>query len=317
MRNIIFQFKSIYPVENIINDKILVELNSDQLNYNDLMSFFMTKIQCSIQNVIENLLFIFNNERFSEEKVYNLENNLNVVQIVLKKDENDLEQKLRVMFNLYGFDSSELHFNRENLENLRMEKRQKLNIEKLKTIQEMRNNLVGNVSEIKEQDDDDIFVRHNNPFIRDFNGMNLQNNQTTNRRINFSEFNHGEIMNRQIKEDEEINKPIPLEEIKFNEEIIEKSNNKTIELFKNDNFKTLLKIFNDEPDVFKTFASYITHGDVQLDYFDDIEETNYDNELEAIKSLEVDIDDELIIEALKRFKGHINLSLRYLLTNSV
>lgn len=310
MKYIIFQFKSIYQVENIINDKILVELNSDQLNYNDLMSFFMTKIQCSIQNVIENLLFIFNNERFSEEKVYNLENNLNMVQIVLKKDENDLEQKLRVMFNLYGFDSSELHFNRENLENLRMEKRQKLNIEKLKTIQEMRNNLVGNVGEIKEQDDDDIFVRHNNPFIRDFNGMNLQNNQSTNRRINFSEFN-------EVKEDEEINKPIPLEEIKFNEEIIEKSNNKTIELFKNDNFKTLLKIFNDEPDVFKTFASYITHGDVQLDYFDDIEETSYDNELEAIKSLEVDINDELIMEALKRFKGHINLSLRYLLTNSL
>lgn len=310
MKYIIFQFKSIYPVENIINDKILVELNSDQLSFNDLISFFMNKIKCSLENMINNLLFIFNNERFNPEKQYDLDEKINVVQLVLKKDENDLEQKLRVLFNLYGFDASEFHFNRENLENLKMENRQKLNVEKLKTIQEMRNNLVGNVSEIKEQDDDDIFVRHNNPFIRGFNGMNLQNNQSTNRRINFSEFN-------EVKEDEEINKPIPLEEIKFNEEIIEKSNNKTIELFKNDNFKTLLKIFNDEPDIFKTFASYITHGDVQLDYFDDIQETNYDNELEAIKSLEVNIDDELIIEALKRFKGHINLSLRYLLTNSV
>ena len=47
-------------------------------------------------------------------------------------------------------------------------------------------------------------------------------------------------------------------------------------------------------------------------------ESTYGVELEEIKNLGLNINDEKIIEALQKFNGHINLSLRYLLTvNSI
>lgn len=322
MKHVIFQFKTIYPVENFINDKFMVELNSDSINYNDLIAFFNNKINTQPDSINEHILFIFNNERFDDTKTYELENDVNIIQLVLKKDGDGIEQKLRVLFNIYGFDASELQFNRQNLDNLKMEFRQKLNIEKLKSIQQIRNNLINEQKIEKEEDDEDnenIF-NNDNEFIRNFKNrfsrFNIEdnnNNEMFNHNMRMR--HHKPMIEEDDDEDEEINKPLPQEEIKFTEEIIDEQNKKTIELFKNENFRNLMRIFNDEPDIFKTFASYITHGDVCLDAFDnDNNDNDYSNELEHIKSLNIDIDDELILETLKRFNGHMNLSLRYLLT---
>lgn len=117
------------------------------------------------------------------------------------------------------------------------------------------------------------------------------------------------------KPSEEIIKPIPEEDIKITNEIIEESNNKTIELFKNNDFKTLLKIYKNNPDVFKTFSSYVSSGDAVINSFDDIDSNinNYNNEFEQIKNLDLSLSDESIKKSLIKHKGHLNLSLRYLL----
>ena len=44
------------------------------------------------------------------------------------------------------------------------------------------------------------------------------------------------------------------------------------------------------------------------------EDVNFDKEFEEIKNLNLGIKDSLIRNALVKFSGHLNLSLRYLLT---
>lgn len=116
-------------------------------------------------------------------------------------------------------------------------------------------------------------------------------------------------------EDEEINKPIPEDEIEFNDSIIEESNNKTLELFKNDDFKTLMKIYIENPDVFKVFSGYITNGDVDIKMDNGTtDEKDYTNDVEFLKSSGLDnVSDQNILNALKKFKGHYNMAIRYLL----
>tara|TARA_A100001015_G_C14901157_1_gene676462 strand:- start:64 stop:828 length:765 start_codon:yes stop_codon:yes gene_type:complete len=116
----------------------------------------------------------------------------------------------------------------------------------------------------------------------------------------------------------ELNKPLPEEQIKITSDIIDKSNQETVKLFGNQNFKTLVNIYYNNPDVFKTFASYISSGTVISSALEKNIELTYDTQLEEIKNLGLQISDEKIIEALQKFNGHINLSLRYLLTvNSI
>lgn len=102
---------------------------------------------------------------------------------------------------------------------------------------------------------------------------------------------------------------------KITSEIINESNKTTIELFKNENLKTLIKIFYEDPNVFKTFSSYITSGNMIENPFSEISEENYDDQYQYILSLEIPVNQKNIKDALKKFNGHINLTLRYLLTS--
>ena len=114
--------------------------------------------------------------------------------------------------------------------------------------------------------------------------------------------------------DETISKPLEESELKITKDIIDESNKMTVELFKNNNFKSLLKIFYEDPDIYKTFASYVTSGDMMEEPFDEDIESNFDTQVQEILSLGVLLDEDIIRNSLKRFNGHINLSLRYLLT---
>ena len=119
------------------------------------------------------------------------------------------------------------------------------------------------------------------------------------------------------KVDETLSKPIPLDEIKITEAVIQESNNETIKIFQEEDFCSLLRIYSENPDIFKRFASYVSSGDVILteDRFNVPEDINVDSQMEEIKKLGVDLSDEIIIDALKKFKGHLNLTLRFLLYN--
>tara|TARA_B100000524_G_scaffold338766_1_gene230496 strand:+ start:476 stop:1168 length:693 start_codon:yes stop_codon:yes gene_type:complete len=115
-----------------------------------------------------------------------------------------------------------------------------------------------------------------------------------------------------------LDKPLPEDQIKITSDIIDRSNQETVKLFGDQNFKTLVSIYYNNPDVFKVFASYISSGTVISSALQQNVESTYDTQLEEIKNLGLQISDEKIIEALQKFNGHINLSLRYLLTvNSI
>lgn len=116
--------------------------------------------------------------------------------------------------------------------------------------------------------------------------------------------------------DETLTQPLVDNSTKITKEIIDMSNKTTVELFQNNNFKTLLRIFYEDPTLYKTFSSYVTSGDMVCDaFFITDEDNDFTNQLEEIKNLNIGLDDEKIIKALKKFNGHINLSLRYLLTS--
>ena len=116
------------------------------------------------------------------------------------------------------------------------------------------------------------------------------------------------------KEDTTISKPLSENLIKITPEIIEESNQTTVELFKNKNFQTLLRIFYEDPSVYKRFASFVVSGDMVEDPFSEETEDEFDKEAEHLVSLGIPIPEDDIRTALKKFNGHINLTLRYLLT---
>ena len=104
--------------------------------------------------------------------------------------------------------------------------------------------------------------------------------------------------------------------------IIQEINKKTIELFKNEDFKHLIRIYKTNPDLFATFEQYIQHGNIlRCDDLSDkskevISEDTFTSELEYINSLNLDIPKDKIIHVLNLYNGHMNLTLRHLLTNN-
>jgi hypothetical protein len=116
-------------------------------------------------------------------------------------------------------------------------------------------------------------------------------------------------------DDEELTKSIvdKIEEKipELSQDIIDSNNTKTLELFENPNFKHLVKIYFNEPDIFKTFLQFISHGDITNMTIPIInEEKDYSVEIKHIKSLGITESDEVILHFLKKYNGHINLSLR-------
>jgi hypothetical protein len=127
---------------------------------------------------------------------------------------------------------------------------------------------------------------------------------------------HGDSKVSTQKVDETLSKPIPLDEIKIDESVINESNQETIKLFHEEDFNTLLRIYSRNAEMFKRFSAYISSGDVVLpeDRFEVPEDVNYQSHLKLIKDLGIEsLDDEVIMTALQKFKGHLNLTLRYIL----
>ena len=97
----------------------------------------------------------------------------------------------------------------------------------------------------------------------------------------------------------------------LSQDIINSNNIKTVQLFENPNFKQLVKIYFNEPELFKTFLKFISHGDItNMNIPTIVEEKDYSVELEYIKSLGITENDKVILQFLKKYNGHINLSLR-------
>lgn len=114
-----------------------------------------------------------------------------------------------------------------------------------------------------------------------------------------------------------LERPLPFSEVKINDKVIQRSNVETIELFNDENFLKLLHVYKTNPGMFKTFSSYITSGNVVIDNdkFSETEKKDFSEELKVIKNLDIGVSEENILDTLKQFNGHLNLSLRFLLFN--
>ena len=109
------------------------------------------------------------------------------------------------------------------------------------------------------------------------------------------------------------------------EDEINSINEKIIENFKDKEFKDLLQICIKKPELIKMVNSYLCNGNIidKID-FDDInlDEFKYQNEYDFIKSFYEDnfmtplTNESYVKKILNHFKGHLNLSLRYLICNT-
>lgn len=96
----------------------------------------------------------------------------------------------------------------------------------------------------------------------------------------------------------------------INKDILNNINEETIILFKDNDFKVLLNIYKRRPELFQILLQYTYSGDVICN----IEKTDdYSSQLEIIKELNLNISDDLILEKLIKYGGHLNLTLRSLL----
>lgn len=137
--------------------------------------------------------------------------------------------------------------------------------------------------------------------------------------FNSSNSNPNQMKNNCVQVDSELQKPIvdqvDEESYELTEEIINNMNLKTVKLFENENFKQLIRIFNTDPDIIKTFLSFVSHGDiVKLNIPSQLnKQDNYDGEMLKLKELGVMNNDDQILSTLEKYNGHLNLTLRDLL----
>jgi len=87
-----------------------------------------------------------------------------------------------------------------------------------------------------------------------------------------------------------------------------------LELLQNNDFKCLLRIYKNNPDIFKDFFKYISSYEIIITN-KTMNTTNIDNNLNLIKELDLNYSDDQIIEALQNTNNHINMAIRYLLNN--
>ena len=104
-------------------------------------------------------------------------------------------------------------------------------------------------------------------------------------------------------------------------EIITTINVKAVSLFADPDFKNLIKIYMTKPDLFKTFAKYIQNGDIiandqiikTIEDLDGDELIHYQGLADQIHALGLELPNELIINQLIKYSGHLNLTVRSLL----
>ena len=104
-------------------------------------------------------------------------------------------------------------------------------------------------------------------------------------------------------------------------EIIEMMNKRTLELFSQPDFKILLNIFLTNPGIIRDFSKYVQHSDI----VSNSKEANWD-ELSAEKQTEYNMladnlekynlgkPRELLLSRLVKYSGHLNLTLRSILS---
>jgi hypothetical protein len=95
-------------------------------------------------------------------------------------------------------------------------------------------------------------------------------------------------------------------------------NEETTKTFDDPDFIFLIKIYLNKPTIFKKFFKYISSGNILINQTKkEIDESILIKSLEFIKGLNLGLEDDMILHALKKTNNHLNLSIRYLLLKKV
>lgn len=124
------------------------------------------------------------------------------------------------------------------------------------------------------------------------------------------------------KIDEELNEPITQEEIEppslLTKDIIGKINENTLLLLSDPDFIVLLKIYKNKPHLFNLLSNYIQNNEISPQILEDTivySEQEYIELSLKIMELGLGFTQEIIIETLIKYSGHLNLTIRDLLSN--
>jgi len=121
---------------------------------------------------------------------------------------------------------------------------------------------------------------------------------------------------------EELNEPITQEEIEppslLTKDIIGKINENTLLLLSDPDFIVLLKIYKNKPYLFNLLSNYIQNNEISPQILEDTivySEQEYIELSLKIMELGLGFTQEIIIETLIKYSGHLNLTIRDLLSN--
>ena len=106
-------------------------------------------------------------------------------------------------------------------------------------------------------------------------------------------------------------------------DIIVMTNMKVMSLFSDPDFKNLIRIYMNKPELFKIFAKYIQHGDIiandqivkTIEDLDETELIHYQYLADQIHGLGLELPNDFIINHLIKYSGHLNLTVRSLLSS--
>lgn len=110
--------------------------------------------------------------------------------------------------------------------------------------------------------------------------------------------------------------------LELTDEIIENMNQKTVALFSDSDFRSLISIYLRKPELFNTLSQYVQSGNIveksltiEKEYKDlnEGEIIKYNELLQKIKQLNLDVSDDIIMNKLIKYSGHLNLTLRAIL----
>lgn len=104
-------------------------------------------------------------------------------------------------------------------------------------------------------------------------------------------------------------------------EIIDTMNKKTVALFSQPDFKILLNIFLTNPGVIRDFSKYVQHCDIvsnsQDNSWDELsaeKQTEYNTLADKLEEFNLGKSRELLLARLVKYSGHLNLTLRSILS---
>jgi hypothetical protein len=126
--------------------------------------------------------------------------------------------------------------------------------------------------------------------------------------------------------DPEICKPITSKQVdtipQLTSDLIEVMNVKSVSLFSDPDFRNLVGIYMRKPELFGTLSQYIQNGNVieeslmpvkTVDQLTSEELEHYNGLVDKLKHLELGVSNEIIMNKLMKYSGHLNLTVRSIL----